>query len=115
MATSRWNIKEWKSGPCPEDAFKIDHDLILKEGPDSYTLVWLNEEHRMCWIEDLPKPMGMRHQVPVYFGSEFVDCEVTLNRSGMVLTGTLVPGNDGSAGMFGAEGNGPFPGDEVPR
>lgn len=108
MAITRWIIKGWQSGPCPEDAFKAGHELILKEGPDSYTLVWMNGTHRMCWIEDLPKPMGTRHQAPVYFGSEFVDCEVTLDLSDMVLTGTLVPGNDGSAGMFGADGNGPW-------
>jgi hypothetical protein len=110
MEATRWTIREWRSNSCPEDAFKIGHDLILKEGSDSYTLAWVNEECKLCWIDDLPKPMGRSHQVPVYFGSEFVFCEVTLNRSEGWLTGTLKPGNDGSAGMFGAEANGPLPG-----
>ena len=108
MATSSWIIKDWKSGSCPLDGFRIEGDLILKEGLDSYTLVWVDEKNKLCWIDDLPKPMGRSHQVLVYFESGGT-YEVTLDLSGKAWTGTLKPGNDGSAGTFGAEANGPLP------
>lgn len=111
MATSSWIINDWKSGSCPEEGFETGRELFLREGEVSCTLVWVNRESKLCWIEDLPQPVEERHVVPVYFGSKYVPCGVSLTRSGMTLTGTLVPeknGNDGNAGTFGAEGNGPF-------
>ncbi|HEX6864681.1 MAG TPA: hypothetical protein VF414_17755 [Thermoanaerobaculia bacterium] len=113
MAITRWRIRKWEPGPCPEKAFREGGDLLIfqQEGSDACSLVWMSgeDEPELCWIELPLVPSEV--PVPVYFGPQKSDHVVSVIRQGNTLLGTLKPetSNDGSAGTFGAEANGPMP------
>ena len=109
--STKWKIKTWDRKPdCPfpADLFPEDSGLLMgpRAEPGTCTLVWLDGNSDLCWIQDLG--LGTTTSRSVHFGQRQIDeCLVTLTLNGTNLEGILAPVGEGNAGTFTAEASGP--------
>ena len=119
LSCKTWFITKWEPEPrcpLPEGSFPVPGCLLVgqREGSDTFTLVWLNADAKVCSIQEIA--LGCENDTQVHFwGQDPIPCKVLVTVTGLkgatIMTGTLKLGSpgDGSAGTFAAEASAPPP------